>query len=65
MSLHKGDHFNESVAFADPVTSKASRRLTQFRDFNQTPTYHLNACFSADSRYLAKSRHSGDRWASG
>lgn len=52
MALHKGDRFNESVAFADAVTSKLSRRLTQFRDFNQTPTYHLNACFSADSRYL-------------
>ncbi len=52
MTLHKGDRFNESVSFADPVTSKPSRRLTQRRDFNQTPTYHLNACFSADSRYL-------------
>ena len=44
--------FNESECFDDPVTSKPVRRLTAERDFNQTPTYHLNAAFSADSRFL-------------
>jgi hypothetical protein len=52
MTLRKGDVFDESEVFDDPVTSKLTRRLTSGRDFNQTPTYHLNAAFSADSRLL-------------
>lgn len=52
MALKKGDVFNESEVFDDPLTSKLTRRLTHKRDFNQTPTYHLNAAFSADSRHL-------------
>ena len=63
-SLRKGDRFNESEFFDDPVTSRPTRRLTTQRDFSQTPTYHLNAAFSADSRYLvlASWDDEGDSW---
>lgn len=52
MKHNKGETFDESELFDDPLTSKLTRRLTRNRDFNQTPTYHLNAAFSADSRFL-------------
>jgi hypothetical protein len=51
----KGQTFNESERFADTLTGRRSRRLTRWRRFNQQPTYHLNACFSADSRHLVLS----------
>lgn len=35
MRLKKGDVFNESEVFDDPLTSKLTRRLTHARDFNQ------------------------------
>jgi hypothetical protein len=50
--LKKGKIFNESVKFADLLTGRAARRLTQYRPVNQQPAYHLNTCFSADSRYM-------------
>lgn len=52
MKHKKGDVFDESELFDDPLTSKLTRRLTRTRDFNQTPTYHLNTAFSADNRFL-------------
>ena len=52
LPLTKGQKFNESQEFADVITGRASRRLTCFRQNNMQPAYHLNACFSADSRYL-------------
>ena len=48
----KGSVFNESVWMVDSITGRPTLRLTQHRDFNRTPTYHLNACFSEDSRYI-------------
>jgi len=51
--LRVGQCFNESSSFRDPLTGRSVRRLTSGRRWNQQPTYHLNVCFSADSRYLA------------
>lgn len=50
--MRHGEHWDESTAFPDIVTARASRRLTCHGHYNQTPTYHLNAAFTADSRYL-------------
>jgi hypothetical protein len=50
--LKKGQVFNESEEFSDKLTGRASRRLTRFRRYNQQPTYHVNTCFSSDSRYM-------------
>jgi len=52
LSLQKGQIFNESLEFPDRLTGRITRVLTCNRKFNRTPTYHLNACFSADSRYM-------------
>jgi hypothetical protein len=51
-SLKKGDRFNESFEFADKMTGRLCRQLTQYRPINYQPTYHLNHCFSKDSRYM-------------
>ncbi|MCC5929398.1 MAG: hypothetical protein JJU28_09155 [Cyclobacteriaceae bacterium] len=48
----KGTVFNESEMLADSVTGRALLRLTQYRDFNQTPTYHIHTGFSADSKTM-------------
>lgn len=53
MRLKPGDRFNESVELKDKATGRPTRQLTTKRLHNQQPTYHLNACFSADSRYMA------------
>lgn len=50
--LKKGQKFNESAEFPDLLTGRATRRLTCFRQNNMQPTYHINSCFSADSRYM-------------
>ena len=50
--MNVGHTFNESEVTADLVTSRRTRRLTRSGIINNTPTYHLNACFSGDSRYL-------------
>jgi len=47
-----GDTWNESESFSDPITGRAVRRLTTTGRINQTPTYHTNSGFTADSRYL-------------
>ena len=56
-----GETFNEASTFNDPVTAKLTRHLTCTGLYNQTPTYHLNAAFSADSRQiiLASAREGG------
>jgi len=48
----KGAIFNESEWIVDAVTGRPTLRLTKNRNFNHIPTYHLNACFSNDSRYI-------------
>ena len=56
----KGSMFNESVWMVDSVTGRPTLRLTQNREYNRIPTYHLNACFSDDSRYIIFSTSSAD-----
>ncbi|MBD3377666.1 hypothetical protein GF406_21740 [candidate division KSB1 bacterium] len=48
----KGEEFNESFVFPDQATGRLTRRLTSYRQFNQKPTYHINAGFSMDDLYL-------------
>ena len=51
-TMTRGDRFNESTVFPDTVTSRPTRRLTCKGLYNETPTYHFNAAFSKDSRFL-------------
>ncbi len=48
----KGTVFNESEWLTDSITGRKVLRLTRNRDFNQTPTYHINTAFSSDSKSL-------------
>jgi hypothetical protein len=50
--LKPNDTWNESAVSEDSVTGKLTRRLTCDGLYNETPTYHLNAAFSADGRHL-------------
>jgi hypothetical protein len=50
--LTPGQTWNESTVFEDAVTGRPTRRLTADGLYNETPTYHLNTAFSADSRSL-------------
>ncbi len=47
-----GETWNESREHADPLTGRTVRALTARGRINQTPTYHTNSGFSADSRWL-------------
>ena len=47
-----GDKWNESKCFSDPVTGRSIRQLSTEGLINQTPTYHTNSGFTADSRFL-------------
>jgi len=44
-----GLHYQESTTFDDLATGRRTRRVTSGGRYNQTPTYHYNACFTADS----------------
>ena len=48
-----GDTWNESEYYSDELTGRLIRRLTTAGRINQTPTYHTNAGFSSDGRFLA------------
>ncbi len=50
--MKTGEKFNESNKFADQVTAKLTKKLTSRGLYNQTPTYHYNSAFTADSKYL-------------
>ncbi len=50
--LHPGQAFNDSTTFPDRATGRLTRKLSSRGSRNQTPTYHLNACFTADSRQM-------------
>lgn len=52
MRIDVGATWNESEAFADPLTGRAVRRLSTQGRINQTPTYHTNSGFTADGRFL-------------
>ena len=50
--MQPGETWNESLDAVDSATGRPARRLTRLGLFNNTPTYHYNSAFSADSRYL-------------
>ena len=55
--IKKGDTWNESVEYRDPVTLRAVRRVTAADNYNgiwynNTPTYHTNSAFTADGEFL-------------
>lgn len=50
--MQSGETWNESEVGVDSATGRPMRRLTRLGQFNNTPTYHYNTAFSADSRYL-------------
>lgn len=50
--MQAGETWNESVDAVDSATGRPLRRLTRLGQLNNTPTYHYNTAFSADSRYL-------------
>ena len=47
-----GSIWNESECFNDSLTGRPVRRLSSRGRINDTPTYHTNSGFSADSRFL-------------
>jgi hypothetical protein len=59
-SLTPGTKFNESVELRDTLSGRPLRQLTVGRFINQQPTYHLNACFTADSRFMVLSTQLND-----
>ena len=62
--IETGVTWNESETYADPVTGRKVRRLTSTGRVNQTSTYHTNAEFTSDGRYLvfvsARDEYLGD-----
>lgn len=52
MPASKGECWNESATWRDPLTLRACRRLTTLGEINQTPNYHTNIGFTADSAFL-------------
>jgi hypothetical protein len=55
-----GDIFNESRTFADPVTGRLTRQITTNGQYNNTPTYHIDTAFTADSRTIVFRRDDAD-----
>jgi hypothetical protein len=55
----KGESWNESEVYLDPVSLREVRRITSMGHYNTTPTYHTNTGFTADGEYLifASARH--------
>ena len=49
MPAKKGDIWNESEAYKDRWTLRPCRRLTTRGEINQSPNYHTNIGFTADS----------------
>ncbi len=50
--MPKGETWNESEAYKDAWTLRECRRLTTLGEINQTPNYHTNIGFTADSETL-------------
>ena len=53
MPARKGETWNESIVYKDAWTLRECRRITPFGEINQTPNYHTNIGFTADSEFLA------------
>ncbi len=52
MPAQKGERWNESQAYKDHWTLRDCRQLTTMGEVNQSPNYHTNIGFTADSEYL-------------
>ena len=52
MPAVKGEVWNESEVYKDAWTLRECRRLTTLGEINQTPNYHTNIGFTADSEFL-------------
>ncbi|MBZ0304204.1 MAG: hypothetical protein K8J31_31000, partial [Anaerolineae bacterium] len=52
MPPRKGETWNESETYKDAWTLRDCRRLTPLGEINQTPNYHTNIGFTADSEFL-------------
>lgn len=52
MPASAGEQWNESETWRDAWTLRACRRLTTLGEINQTPNYHTNIGFTADSETL-------------
>jgi hypothetical protein len=52
MPPRKGEMWNESEAYKDAWTLRECRRVTTLGEINQTPNYHTNIGFTADSEFL-------------
>ncbi len=52
MPAKKGASWNESETYRDRWTLRPCRRLTTLGEINQSPNYHTNIGFTADSEYL-------------
>lgn len=50
--MNIGEIWNESETLKDELTGRTVRRLTSEGRINQTPTYHTNSGFTADSRHI-------------
>ena len=58
---HKGETWNESEVYCDPVTLRRVRRVTRSGLYNQTPTYHTGTGWTADGETVifAAARNGG------
>lgn len=63
MPPKKGETWNESETYRDAWTLREVRRITRFGEINQTPTYHTNIGFTADSEFLIFATEREGRYA--
>lgn len=61
MINQKGQTWNESEVYLDPVTLKRVRKVTRTGLYNQTPTYHTGTGWTADGEFVvfASARNGG------
>ncbi len=61
MINQKGQTWNESETYLDPVTLKRVRKVTRLGLYNQTPTYHTGTGWTADGEFMvfASARNGG------
>src|ERR1039458_8480583 len=59
----KGATWNESEVYRDAVSLRRGRRLTTRGEFNVTPSYHTDTCFTADARALVFGSQRDGRFA--
>ena len=50
--MKKGQVWNESLVYHDPVTLRTVRRVTSQGYLNTVPSYHTNQAFTQDGRYV-------------